>query len=450
MAPYVPQSKQVRTAEYALLDRTFDDLFPICRSITGVGLERSLKYFQTLMPLQIETVPSGTQVFDWTVPPSWLFKRARLWGPDGTLICDTEIQNLHVVNYSEPVDMDIEFEQLIEHLHTIADLPTAIPYVTSYYNKTWGFCLAFDEFKKLKAGTYKVLIESTFDNNGGVPFAQGVLSGESDKEILLTSYLCHPSMANNELSGPLVLLGLFNRIKNWPKRRFSYRFVLNPETIGSLCFLYKYHEHLKVNLEAGLILTCLGGPNEKMRYKASKRKNTLFDKLLDMECPNKWVTIPFSPLNGSDERQYCAPGFNLPMGQVSRTSYGNYSGYHNSLDDKEFMDINAVIASIDEIESLLIKAEYGGKVTNLCPFGEPQLGKRGLYPNLNSHLSNQKSSDSMLDGREELNAILTILSEADGTKDMADIALAMDMSLFELTSIINKLESHGLIEFNKE
>lgn len=441
-------TQSIRTDEYELLNRVFDDLFPICRSITGIGIESSLEYFQKLMPMKIEKIPSGTKVFDWTVPPSWLFKRARLWGPDGALICDTNINNLHVVNYSEPVSMEIELEELRGHLHSIAELPTAIPYVTSYYKRTWGFCLAHDEIKHLKKGKYKVLIESKFDDKGGVPFAHGVLEGESKKEILLTSYLCHPSMANNELSGPLVLLGLYNRIKNWPKRRFSYRFLLNPETIGSLCFLHQYHEYLKVNLEAGLILTCLGGPSESLRYKVSKREDALFNKLLETKSGQNWNKIPFTPLSGSDERQYCAPGFNLPMGQVSRTSYGEYDGYHNSLDDKEFMNIDSIIKSIDELESLILEAEYSGKVINECPFGEPQLGKRGLYPNLNTPTNNDSSNDNMIDGRSELNAILEVLSQADGTKYMADIASQMNLSIKTLMPVLDKLEEKGLIAFN--
>lgn len=437
-----------REEECNLLNKVFDDLFPICRSITGLGIEQSLDYFQQYIPFDIDRVASGTKVFDWQVPPSWIFYRARLWDPSGNLICDTEVNNLHVVNYSEPVDAVFDLDYLQNHLHSLPHLPEAIPYVTSYYNKTWGFCLTQNQRDELKPGQYRVLIESKFDDDGGVPFAQCVLKGESRKEILLTSYLCHPSMANNELSGPLVLLGLFNRIKNWPKKRFTYRFVLNPETIGSLCFLYKNINNLRDNLEAGLILTCMGGPNPKWRYKASRRGDSLFDKLAKSDFLKNWISTPFSPLNGSDERQYCAPGFNLPMGQVSKTSYGQYDGYHNSLDNKEFMSIDAIIESIDELESMLICAEYGGKVINLSPYGEPQLGKRGLYPNMNSFSNSKKSSDSKLDGRQELNALLTILSEADGSKFMIDIAKKMGLPINELYELLDKLEQTKLVKFN--
>jgi aminopeptidase-like protein len=442
------KKKDLDTQEFNLLDRVFDDLFPICRSITGLGIEQSLEYFKQYMPLNIDRVKSGTQVFDWQVPPSWIFHRAQLWDPNGQLVCDTDINNLHVVNYSEPVDGEFELENLQHHLHSLAHLPDAIPYVTSYYKKTWGFCLSHNQRAALKPGKYKVLIQSKFDDQGGVPFGQCTLEGNSKKEILLTSYLCHPSMANNELSGPLVLLGLYNRIKNWPKQRFSYRFLLNPETIGSLCFLYKNYDKLHANLEAGLILTCLGGPTPHLTYKASKRTNTLFDKVINSELRDSWKCIPFSPLSGSDERQYCAPGFNLPMGQLSKTTYGQYDGYHNSLDNKEFMGIENIITSIDEIESMLLTAEYAGKVINLCPYGEPQLGKRGLYPNMNSFSASKKSNDNTLDGREELNALLTILSEADGEQYMIDIAKKTGLELGKLVNLLDKLESAELIKFN--
>lgn len=435
--------------EHVFLERVFDDLFPICRSITGPGLEKSLAYLGQFMPLSVTKIPSGTQVFDWVTPPEWHFTSAKLWGPDGQLICDAGKNNLHVVNYSEPVDTEISLEELQPFLHSLPALPDAIPYVTSYYNRTWGFCLSHKQRQALIPGHYRVKIESCFKEDGGVPFAQTLLQGDSEREILLSSYLCHPSLANNELSGPLVLLGLYRRLLKWPKRRFSYRFVLNPETIGSLCFLSEHYQHLKQHLEAGLILTCLGGPATKLRYKASKRADSLFDQYIKrLAARDAWEMIPFTPLGGSDERQYCAPGFNLPMGQVARTAYGSYQGYHTSLDDKQFMTIEAVVDSIDQLEKLLLDIEIAGKALNLRPFGEPQLGKRGLYPNMNSPLNRKTSSDSLLDGRQELNAILTILSDSDGKTTMIEIADKLNLPLSALQEVIEKLEAHQLVSFN--
>ncbi|KFZ37487.1 hypothetical protein HR45_10780 [Shewanella mangrovi] len=436
-------------AEYQFLNKVFDDLFPICRSISGPGLEQSIAYFSQFMPLTMTKVASGTEVFDWTVPPEWHFQRARLWGPDGKLICDSQVSNLHVVNYSEPIEAEMTLEQLQPHLHSIPHLADAIPYVTSYYHRTWGFCLSQQQRERLTAGVYKVKIDSHFDEQGGVPYAQTLLAGESEREILLSSYLCHPSLANNELSGPLVLLGLYRRMQQWPRRRFSYRFLLNPETIGSLCFLSQHHQHLQQHLEAGLILTCLGGPATNLRYKASKRGNSLFDRYIGkLAATGDWRMESFTPLYGSDERQYCAPGFNLPMGQVAKTVYGVFPQYHNSLDDKAFMDMGSVIDSIDQLEQLLLSTEISGKALNLKPYGEPQLGKRGLYPNINTPINRHTSSDQLLDGRQELNAILTVLSESDGKTFMLDIADKLKLPLASLRGVIEKLEQHQLIRFN--
>jgi aminopeptidase-like protein len=266
-------------SEYNFIDQCFDDLFPLPRSITGPGIEASMHYLQQFIPLSIEKVPSGSQVFDWTVPPEWHLKRARLYTPQGEVICDTNICNLHVVNYSIPMQGEFSLNELQPHLHSLPELPNAIPYVTSYYNPTWGFCLADKVRTTLEEGTYLVNIETEFKHDGGVPFAHYVMPSESKKEILLASYLCHPSLANNELSGPLVLLLLHKRIAAWQKRRFSYRFLFNPETIGSLCFLSRYQQHLKTNLTSGIILTCLGGPSEVLRYKASRLAQSQFDNM---------------------------------------------------------------------------------------------------------------------------------------------------------------------------
>ncbi|GEK10164.1 DUF4910 domain-containing protein [Pseudoalteromonas peptidolytica] len=438
-----------RENEYKLLDSLFDELFPLCRSITGYGIEASMEIISRYMPLQFDRVKSGTQVFDWQVPPQWNFCRARLWDPNGNVVCDTNINNLHVVSYSEPVDQFLTLDELLPHLHSLPDMPEAIPYVTSYYKRTWGFCLKHSDKQMLQPGRYRVLIESEFDPEGGVPFAQTTLEGENSKEILLSSYLCHPSLANNELSGPLVLLGLYNRLSKWPTRHYSYRFLLNPETIGSLCFLYKNYQSLSDNLEAGLILTCLGGDVDTLRYKASRKGNTTYDQLANHLASHKQLRyVDFTPLHGSDERQYCAPGFNLPVAQVSRSLNIAKVPYHTSLDNKESMNMARIIQSIDELEKLLQLGEVAGVAVNQSPFGEPQLGKRGLYPNMNTLEHTNKSSDNLVDGRTKLNAILTILSDSDGTKSMVQIAESLNLTLFQMVPIIKELEQHGLIKFN--
>jgi aminopeptidase-like protein len=250
-----------------------------------------------------------------------------------------------------------------------------------------------------------------------------------------------------------VLLGLYNRINKWPKRRFSYRFLLNPETIGSLCFLHEHAQDLKQNLTSGLILTCLGGPSKKLNYKSAKRKDSLINSIMQYDKKNTKLPVEvtaFSPINGSDERQFCAPGFNLPVGQVSRTKYGQYDGYHNSLDTKDFMSIDRLIESIDSIEKVLQLMEIGGNPVNQAPFGEPQLGKRGLYPNMNSKQTRGFSADNQVDGRTQLNRLLTLLNMSDGETSLIEIANHLDCNIDDLSELIQKSEDQNLIKYNTE
>lgn len=428
-----------------ILDSLFDELFPLTRSITGAGLRHSLDIFARHMPLQITTVPTGTQVFDWEVPPEWVLRQARLTAPDGTVVADAAVSNLHVVNYSAPVDADLSLDEVQGHLHSLPDLPEAIPYVTSYYKPNWGFCLADRVRLSLPAGTYHAHIDSEFVP-GGVPFAECLLPGESPAEIQLSSYLCHPSLANNELSGPLVLLGLYHRLKAWPRRRYSYRFVLNPETIGSLCYLFHRADHLRQHMVAGMVLTCMGG-GHTLTYKASRRGDSLFDRVAAATAAQGKMRLrPFDPTGGSDERQYCSPGFNFPVGQMGRTLYGDYAGYHNSLDDKAFMGIDSLVRGVDELEAFLHTAEIAGCFRNLQPYGEPQLGRRGLYPNMNSEETRQSSSDEVVDARTALNRILTILNYSDGRHPMIDIAERLGCPLAALDGVVGRLEKAGLLQ----
>lgn len=424
----------------------FDRLFPITRSITGPGLRESLDIFGEYMPLRRDQVTSGTAVFDWVVPQEWVLIRGVLTGPDGEVIADSDRSNLQVVNYSTPVDVELDLEDLQPHLHSIPDQPDLIPYVTTYYRDAWGFCLTHAARQALKPGRYRAVIQSR-KYDGGVDFADCVLPGESGREVLLTSYLCHPSLANNELSGPLVLLGLFDRISRWKRRRFSYRFVLAPETIGSLCYLFRHGDRLKNSLAGGLVLTCLGGPDETLSYKTSRRGTSTMDALVaGLGAEEGYRVRPFTPTSGSDERQFCSPGFNLPMGQMGRTLYGDYAGYHTSGDDKAFMGIAPLVDAIDRIEALLRRHEYAGVFVNQAPYGEAQLGRRGLYPSVNSPTTWATSSDQVVDSRVLLNRILTVLSECDGEHRMIDIAARLDCSLNELMPVVDRLEAEGLLK----
>lgn len=437
-------------SDYEYANSLFDELWPITRSITGPGFESSLELLSQEIPLDIDKYPSGAKVFDWEVPPEWHLRSARLTGPDGDVICDASDLNLHIVNFSAPFTGEMTLDELQPHLHSLPELPGAIPYVTSYYKRQWGFCLSDSVRRSLRPGNYKVHIDSEFIE-GNLLTGQVLLPGESDREVLISSYLCHPSLANNELSGPIGLALLFRRIREWDRRRFSYRFLINPETIGALCFLSKYGDYLRAQLEYGLVLTCLGGPSADLRYKSSRNGDSTLDQtflaasehLIDLKSEIR--VTPFSPVGGSDERQYGSPGFKLPVGQIARTVYGEYSGYHNSLDDKDFMDISQVIKSVSVIEAGLKWAEVASNPVNLEPFGEPQLGKRGLYPNLNSAQSQKSSSDNLHDNRKYLEGILQLLSQADGSASLFTIAKQTEVDIELLRRVCEDLEAANLL-----
>lgn len=421
--------------------RLFDELFPILRSITGPGLRHSYSIFSRYMPLDVSSIPSGEQIFDWTVPQEWHCQEAYLIGPNGEKIADMHRLNIEVVNYSEPVDVELSLNELQQHLYSLPEQPSAIPYVTSYYKRRWGFCLAHENREKLKEGRYRAVIKSQFIN-GTLDIAQTILPGNSEKEVLLSSYLCHPSMANNELSGPLVLLGLYHRIKQWPTRRYSYRFALHPETIGSLGMLHLMQNHFRQNLVSGLVLNCLGGSPRELVFKHSRNDNGLLDKLLYHLSDEGYghSNIPFTPLSGSDERQYNAPGFQFPVCCVSRSFHTGYKEYHTSLDDKEYMGIKPLLDSIDKLEKIFLAFEQSARFENTHPYGEPNLGSRDLYPTL-SFFSEERTRQL-----DELNHIKMLLCYSDGEHDTIDIARKYNQPVTEFANAISKLEGHALLK----
>ena len=432
---------------YNLLDTTFDRLFPVFRSITGKGIEESMRIIGEHIPFSYHYVPTATKVFDWTVPAQWECTSAVLTGPEGAVIADISDSNLHVVNYSSPVDADLTLEELAPHLYSLPGLPTAIPYVTSYYERSWGFCIPHHIRESLKPGLYHAKINSTF-SDGNIMIADTVLPGDCKEEILLTSYMCHPSLANNELSGPLVLLGLYLRLCKWSRRRYSYRFVLHPETIGSLCYLHLKGKHLLDNVVSGMVLTCLGGPSGRLSYKKSRQENAPIDRLALLWKDGQKIDIhEFTPCSGSDERQYCSPGFDLPIGQMARTVYAAYDGYHNSLDNKEFMKIDSLVDSVDMLENFLLELDNSGVFLNLSPYGEPQLGKRGLYPNINSASIWKNSDHGDLASGALLYRILMVLNYSDSCRDMIDIARKCSCSVSQLKDVVDVLEKKELLRF---
>ncbi len=427
----------------AKLNQIFDELYPINRSIIGDGYRKSLKIIMRYIPFKKIKFKSGQKVFDWKIPLEWKINKGLLISPDGEKIIDFKDNNLHVIGYSNSINKVIDLEELRDHLYTQKDLEKAIPYVTSYYKDNWGFCLTHRAYKKLKPGKYNVLIQSNFIK-GNLEVGEIILNGRRKDEILISTYLCHPSMANNELSGPLVMLNLYERIKKIKNRQFTYRFIINPETIGSIAYLSLKNKELKKNVVAGLVLTCLGGPSKELSYKLSKDSNSLIDRLFKR---NKKIEIRnFTPFGGSDERQYNSPGININVGQVARTVYQNYPEYHTSLDNKEFMQIDKVIESSNQIIELLLKLESESFYINLKPNCEPQLGKRDLYPNINSKRTReQQSSDILNDGREFNRFSMILLNFSNGQYSLEELASNYNLNIRFAKQVAKVLENNKLI-----
>lgn len=441
-----------RQREVERLDALFDDLWPITRSITGPGLRESLDFLGKHVPLDVEGVPTGTDVFDWTIPREWRLNQARLVGPDGEVYSDVAETNLAVVNYSAPVDRELSLSELEPHLYTDPDVPEATPYVTSYYERNWGFCLPQEVYDSLPEGTYHAYVDSEFVD-GELNYGHTILEGSSDREVLLSTYICHPSLANNELSGPLVLSSLYDRLAAWEDQTLSYRFVVAPETIGSLAYLSRYAEQLRDSLVGGAVLTCLGGPRNTLSYKRTRREDALLDDLVehvDAHTETDFRIRAFDPTTGSDERQYCAPGFNLPVGQFARTVYAEYEEYHTSKDTKAFMGIETLVDSAAIIENVLAGLEYAGFYLNQSPFGEPMLSKRDMYPTVNAPNRWGEEADDTENARSDVerefvDKVRLILNYADGNHTMIDSAERYGVEIGEMIPVVDQLCEVGLL-----
>ena len=392
---------------YQLLER----LFPINRSITGQGVEQSLEIIKTLLPaLRILKIPSGTQCFDWVVPEEWHARNAFLEDDSGERIFDFKENNLHLVGYSTPIDTILPLEELQEHLYSLEELPDAIPYVTSYYKKRWGFCLSDRQRKALKPGNYHAVIDSSF-KKGSLTYGELIIPGDKEQEVLLSTYICHPSLANDNLSGPVVLTFLAEWLSSLPSRKYTYRIVYTPETIGAISYLHKNLEQLKKRVIAGFIFTCLGD-ERTWSYLPSRNGNTLSDRVAKYVL-NKFVPTytTYSFLDrGSDERQYCSPGVDLPIASIMRSKYGTYPEYHTSLDNLGFVTDEGLNQSLELYKNVIgiIEKNATYKTTCLC---EPQLGKRGLYPTI----STKKTMGTTKD-------LMNLIAYADGSRDLLSIA----------------------------
>ena len=412
------------------------ELWPFNRSITGDGLRDTLQRISKHLPaLKIKSVPSGTKVFDWTVPKEWKIKEAYIITPKGKKICDFSQNNLHLVGYSIPFKGEVSFDELKKHLYTLPDQPNAIPYVTSYYEQRWGFCLSQEQLDSLENGTYKVLIDSSlFD--GELNYGELLIKGKSDKEIFLSTYICHPSMANNELSGPTVVTFISKWLQEIRNTNFSYRIIFIPETIGSITYLSSNYKEMKKKIFAGFNVSCVGD-DRAYSYLPSRNGKTISDLIAKHVL--KWIDpnfVEYSWLNrGSDERQYCAPGIDLPIASILRTKYGAYPEYHTSLDNLENVVTSKGLeggywAIRKAIEAIERNKNY--KTTVLC---EPQMGKRGLYPTLSIRNENKKVIQMM-----------NFISFCDGKSSLLEIADKLNMPIWDLYGLADELYSHNLIQ----
>lgn len=421
--------KEVDKEMYKLVKQ----LFPICRSITGNGVRETLKIIQQYIPIKIHEVPTGTKAFDWTVPKEWNIKDAYVKDKDGNKIIEFKKTNLCVVGYSTPINKVVSLSELQEHLYSLSDLPEAVPYVTSYYKERWGFCIAHKYREQLKEGEYQVFIDSEL-KDGSLTYGELIIPGESEKEVFLSTYVCHPSMANNELSGPAVTTFLAKWILN-KQRRYTYRIIFIPETIGSITYLSKNLEVMKKNVIAGFNISCVGD-NRVYSYLPTRNGDTYADKvainILSFKHPDftKWSFID----KGSDERQYNAPGVDLPVCCVMRSKWKSYPEYHTSLDNLDFVSSEGLAGAYDVLKECLELIEENRKYKINC-LGEPQLGKRGFYPTVTT-----KSFPN------EVRSMMDFIAYADGENDLIDISNRINVPVRELYSIIKKLRKVDLLD----
>lgn len=408
-------------------------VFPYFRSITGDGVRQTLADFSRYLPgLRIHEIPSGTRVLDWTIPNEWNVHDAYIQDSGGNKVVDVAESNIHLVSYSQPVDTSLPLIALQAHLHSDQEHRDAIPYVTSYYHDTWGFCLTQTQRDSLKDETYRVFIDAEL-KPGSLTYADLVVPGSSPSEVLITTYVCHPSLANNELSGPLVSLALARWLMQLPSRTYTYRFVFAPETIGAITYIAKHLEHLRTHVVAGINLTCIGD-NGPYSYLSSRLGSSAIDRIASRVCSLRPNSVHYSYLDrGSDERQYGMPGVGIPMISLMRTRYGRYPEYHTHLDNLEVVTPEGLQGGLDLVRDCIHELE--SSVYYECTeIGEPQLGRRGLY-----HQMHARSVAASVLLRTH------ILAYSDGQHSLVDIAEMCGVSLDEVTLLAEELRSHGLL-----
>jgi aminopeptidase-like protein len=427
--------------DFRVLGREMHDLatelFPITRSLTGPGYRETLERLEQLTgPMERHRFATGEQVFDWEIPREWTIRDAWVKGPGGETVIALADSNLHVVGYSRPVHTTLGLAELQEHLHSLPEQPAAIPYRTSYYSDAWGFCLTHEQRSSLVPGDYEILIDADLEP-GHVELGEVTIEGSGAGEVLFSTYCCHPSMANNELSGPVIAARLAALVRERSPRH-TYHFLFLPETIGAIAYLSRFGDRLRERLAAGYVVTCAGDPGA-FTYKRSRRGDSLADRIAEHVLAHSgepYSVIDFVPI-GSDERQFCSPGFDLPVGSLMRSMYSTYPEYHTSLDDLAFVTPAALGGSLEMYHRIVAALEANDTLEATLPYGEPQLGRRGLYPDTGG-------TGEAYAGRD-LGDMLHLLNFCDGSADLLVAADRAERPIADLADVARKLVEHELL-----
>ncbi len=409
------------------------ELYPICRSITGNGVRETLRKLSASIDIATHEVASGTRVFDWAVPREWNIRGAQIKDPQGNIVVDLAAHSLHVMSYSVPIHTRLPLVELKQHIHTLPAQPDLIPYRTSYYAEAWGFCMTHRQLESLQDGTYEVLIDSTLDD-GALTYGEYLHNGRSDREVLLSAHICHPSLANDNCAGLALLAHLAARLKG-VDTRLSYRFVFAPGTIGAITWLAR-NEANTARIDHGLVISCVGDGGGPV-YKKSRRGDAVIDRAMAHVLANGWPNAQiqaFSPY-GYDERQYCSPGFNLPVGLFQRSQFGTFPEYHTSADNLDFIKPEHLEQSYRLIADTIEILDNNVALDSVNPKCEPQLGKRGLYGSLGGDK----------DAPAKNMAMLWVLNLADGRHTLLDMAERAGLPFALVRETAARLIEHGLV-----
>lgn len=409
------------------------ELYPICRSITGDGVRRTLRILQKVAPLELHEIPTGTAAFDWTVPREWNVRAARLTAPDGRVVADVDRHSLHLVSYSVPFRGRVPLEELQAHLHSLPEQPDLVPYRTSYYAETWGFCLPHAVRQALPPGDYDVLVDTTLEP-GSLTYGELVVPGEQPETVQVSAHCCHPSLANDNLSG-LVMIAALARILHGLRPRYTYRFLFVPGTIGTIAWLAR-HEAAARRIAHGLVAACVGDAG-RLTYKRSRRGRAEIDRAVEhvlAQSGQDHDVRDFRPY-GYDERQYGSPGFDLPVGSLTRTPHGEYPEYHTSGDDPDLVRPDRLVDTLRRYLEVFEVLEGNRTYVNLAPFCEPQLGRRGLYG----------AVGGLRHPGEVQMAMLWVLNQSDGRHSLLDVAERSRTAFPIVRTAADLLERAGLL-----